>query len=91
MKEEKVKIKKYMENIEKNLYQQEFKILKSELLSKEAPFLNRYERVCSKFSIKLVNNLKNCVVIYLNRLIHGLMSVSNTLHTGRMKGMPSWP
>lgn len=80
-----------MANVETNLYEQEFKILQSELLSKEAPFLNKYERVCGKFSTKVVNNLKNCVVVYLNRLIHGLMSVSDTIYKAKMKGMPSWP
>ena len=80
-----------MTSVQTNLYEQEFKILQSQLLSKEAPFLNRFQRVCGKFSTKVVNNLKNCVVVYLNRLIHGLMSVSDTLYKAKMKGMPSWP
>lgn len=80
-----------MSSVENNLYQQEFKILESELLSDEAPFLSRYERVCGKFSVKVVNNLNNCVAIYLNRLIHGLMSVSSNLFQTHMRGMPSWP
>jgi hypothetical protein len=80
-----------MGSVENNLYQQEFKILESELLSDEAPFLSRYERVCGKFSVKVVNNLNNCVAIYLNRLIHGLMSVSFNLFLVSMRGMPSWP
>lgn len=88
---EKGKIEKYMSNVETNLYSQEFKILQSELLSKEAVFLNRYERICGKFSAKVVENLKNCMVIYLNRLIHGLMTVSENLFNNKLRGMPSWP
>ena len=34
LKEEKIKIEKYMNNIETNLYQQEFKILESEIQTK---------------------------------------------------------
>ena len=42
MKEEKRKILEFMSSVESNLYDQEFKIMESELFSKEAPFLNRY-------------------------------------------------
>ena len=90
LKDEKGKIEKYMQNVENSIYQQQYKILQSELLSSEAPFMSRYERVCGKFSTKVVNNLKNCVILYLNRLIHGLMTVSDTLFRTKMRGMPSW-
>lgn len=80
MKAEKNKILKFMSNVETNLYDQESKIMESELFSKEAPFLDRYERICGKFSVKVVNNLQNCVVVYLNRLIHGLMSISKNIY-----------
>lgn len=79
-----------MSNVEDNLYEQYFSILQSELMSKEAPFLNRYERVCGKFSTKVVDNLKNCIVIYLNRLIHGLMFVSTEAFRTKLKAMASW-
>ena len=81
-----------MEHIESQFYEQEFKILQSELLSNEAPFLNKEERICGKFSVKVVNNIKNCIVIYLNRLIHGLMSVSKEFtESNQITTLESWP
>jgi len=54
-----------------------------------APHIDKIENVTGKFSCKVVNNLENYIVIYLNRLIHGLKSVS-TICYKQMSGMPSW-
>ena len=52
--------------------------------------MNKHERICGKFSLKIVKNLESYIIIYLNRLIHGLMNVSKETYS-RMGVMPSWP
>ena len=76
MKAEKEKIEEYMKNIYLNNYDQQYETMEGEQISKQAPFMSKHERICGKFSLKVVKNLENYIIIYLNRLIHGLMTVS---------------
>jgi len=37
----------------------------------------KYERMAASYSIGIVNNLHCYIITYLNRLIHGLLTVAN--------------
>ena len=76
LREEEEKIEEYMKNIYLNNYDQQYETMEGEQISKQAPFMSKHERICGKFSLKVVKNLENYIIIYLNRLIHGLMTVS---------------
>lgn len=38
--------------------------------------IEMYERISAKYSIDIVNNLHSYIITYLNRLIHGLLTVA---------------
>jgi hypothetical protein len=39
--------------------------------------VQKYERIAANYSIDIVNNLHSYIITYLNRLIHGLLTVAN--------------
>jgi len=49
------------------------------------------EKVCGKFTVKIVNNLHTYVLTYLNRLIHGLMTVAFKFHKTFTLSVSAWP
>ena len=57
-------------------YTQQLKLLEVESSRKESLYIEKYERVSGLFACKIVNNLENFIIDYLNSLIHGLVSVS---------------
>ena len=61
-------------------YTQQLKLLEVELSRKESLYIEKYERVSGLFACKIVNNLENFIIDYLNSLIHGLVSVSKNTH-----------
>ena len=61
-------------------YTQQLKLLEVELSRKENLYIEKYERVSGLFACKIVNNLENFIIDYLNSLIHGLVSVSKNTH-----------
>jgi hypothetical protein len=53
-------------------------LLKKELENEDGcTYMDALEKACGVFSVKVVNNLHNYIITYLNRLIHGLMTVSD--------------
>ena len=46
--------------------------------------------MCGKFATKTVNNLHSYIVIYLNRLIHGLLTVSKQLYEEKLSTKARW-
>jgi hypothetical protein len=79
VKEEKEKIKDFTKEIFEKNYKQQIMILLNEFHNEEDGFIERNERILAKFAWKSVNNIENFIVSYLNRLIHGLASVSEKL------------
>jgi NADH dehydrogenase/NADH:ubiquinone oxidoreductase subunit G len=79
MKEEKKKIEEFVKSISDQNYEQQFAILMSELHNDADSFIERNEKISAKFAWKSVNNIESFIVSYLNRLIHGLTSVSKKL------------
>lgn len=46
----------------------------------EVNFVSKYEKACGKFTTHMVKNLHTYIVLYLNRLIHGLLTVSKEFY-----------
>lgn len=77
---EKSKIEQFMAEIQENNFDQQTQLLKQELFENDGFYhVEKFEKVCGKFATKTVNNLHSYIVLYLNRLIHGLLSVSKEL------------
>ena len=43
-------------------------------------YIEHYDNVFGKFSIQMVRNLHTYIIKYLNRLIHGLITVAEDWH-----------
>jgi hypothetical protein len=80
MAEEREEIEEFLKKISNKNYKQQIAILKNEFHNEEDGFIERKERISAKFAWKSVNNIENFIVQYLNRLIHGLTSVSKRLN-----------
>ncbi len=79
VKKEKEKINNFTKEIFEKNYKQQIMILLNEFHNEEDGFIERNEKILAKFAWKSVNNIENFIVSYLNRLIHGLASVSEKL------------
>ncbi len=79
VKVEKDKITDFTKEIFEKNYKQQIMILLNEFHNEEDGFIERNEKILAKFAWKSVNNIENFIVSYLNRLIHGLASVSEKL------------
>ena len=78
---EKQEIETFMKEILTNNFDQQTQLLKQELNENDGFYhIDRIEKVCGKFATKTVSNLHSYIVIYLNRLIHGLLKVSKQLY-----------
>ena len=78
--QEKFHIEEFMKGIESNNYDQQAQLLLRELERDGFTHVERYEKACGKFAVKTVNNLHRYIVLYLNRIIHGLLTVSKKLY-----------
>ena len=79
MKTKKKEIEEFVKSIFEKNYEQQIAILMSELHNDADSFIERNEKISAKFAWKSVNNIESFIVSYLNRLIHGLTSVSKEL------------
>ncbi len=79
MKEEKEKIEKFVKLIFEKNYKQQIEIFFNQFTSEEDGFIEMKERVSAKFAWKSVNSIESFIISYLNRLIHGLTTVSDKL------------
>lgn len=78
---EREKIYLFMDDILMNNFDQQTELLKQELFQDDGFYhIDKIEKVCGKFATKTVNNLHSYIVTYLNRLIHGLLSVAKQLY-----------
>jgi len=78
--EEKKKINTYIDNIQKLNYKLEASILKNEESFQGDNQLDDLERICGKFSYKVVKNLHSEIIEYLNKVIHSILLVSKRFH-----------
>jgi hypothetical protein len=73
--------------------------MQRELLVKEAARYEWYEmeeaeleRVSGRYSIEMISSLHSYLIAYLNRLLHGLMSVARRFYEkGQLAGLSNWP
>jgi hypothetical protein len=73
---EKLNIIEFKNEIDNNSYnQQSFLLLKS-LEEDGMNFIPKMEKAYGKFATQLVKNMHTYTLLYLNRLIHGLLKVS---------------
>ena len=75
IKEEKRRIEEELGELASNNYFMQSQLLMRKLQAEEFTQIEKYERIASQFSIDIVNNLHSYIITYLNRLIHGLLSV----------------
>ena len=76
MAEEYRNIKAELSDLAKNNYFMQSELLFHELKAVKSNEIERYEGIAAKYSIDIVNNLHSYIITYLNRLIHGLLSVA---------------
>jgi hypothetical protein len=65
--------------------------MKHYLEDEDNTHIERLERAFGKHSYQTVSCLHNYIILYLNRLIHGLMIVSNSFHERfNFKDLEEW-
>jgi hypothetical protein len=80
-----------MKDIQANNFDQQTQLLRQELNENDGfCHIDKIEKVCGKFATKTVSNLHSYIVIYLNRLIHGLLKVSKQLYDERLSTKARW-
>lgn len=80
-----------MAEIQENNFDQQTQLLRQELFENDGFYhVEKFEKVCGKFATKTVNNLHSYIVLYLNRLIHGLLTVSKELYENRLSTKARW-
>jgi hypothetical protein len=78
--EEKLQILSFLKEQEEDNRGIQVKLLQQENISNQKDqYLDELDQTTGCFSINMANNLQSQVVNYLNRLIHGLLTVSNKL------------
>ena len=65
-----------MEELFDNNYMLQSDLMKRELYTSRCNSIDKYELTAAKYSLDIVNNLHSYTIKYLNRLIHGLLTVS---------------
>lgn len=87
---EKKLIQDFMKDIQKNNFDQQSRIFLIQLERDGFTHIEKYEKACGKFSYKAVNNLHRYIVLYLNRIIHGLLKVSKELYDTKLSTKARW-
>lgn len=88
--EEKIEIEKFVEQIFENNYDQQAVHLFRSLKGNYFTHVDRIEKAAGVFTINIVNNLHSYILLYLNRLIHGLLRVSKRVYDKELIGRPRW-
>ena len=92
MAKEKANINEYMAELIENNYYMQANLLARELELRGTEEMDEIERICGKFSSRVVDNLHSYIIAYLNRLIHGLCRVSRQFYEeGRLSQYNYWP
>ena len=76
IRDEKRRIEEELGELASNNYFMQSQLLMRKLQAEEFTQIEKYERIASQFSIDIDNNLHSYIITYLNRLIHGLLSVA---------------
>lgn len=63
-------------DLDNNNYSLQADYLIKHLASDKNTSILKYEKAFGKFAVHMVKNLHSYVILYLNRLIHGLLTVS---------------
>ena len=88
--QEKISIEEFMSTISRNNYEQQADLLMRELEPDGFTHVEKYEKACGKFAYKTVNNLHRYIILYLNRIIHGLLTVSKKLYDEKLSTKARW-
>jgi hypothetical protein len=65
-----------MKTLFKNNYDMQTSILNHEMSLNGDEFIDHFEKISGKLSVKVVKNLHTYIITYLNRLIHGILKAS---------------
>jgi hypothetical protein len=87
---EKVNVVAFMKDLQKNAFHQQSSLLLKNLAEDDVNFIPRMEKAYGKFSIQMVKHLHSYIILYLNRLIHGLLIVSNKFYKKIDKSWDEW-
>ena len=68
-----------MDELIENNYMLESDLIKRQLQMGSCNTTEKYELMAAKYSLDIVNNLHSYTLKYLNRLIHGLLTVTAKL------------
>jgi hypothetical protein len=79
-----------MAEVEENNYDQQARLLLKELEKDGFSHIEKIEKACGKFAYKTVNNLHCYIILYLNRIIHGLLTVSKDLYETKLSSKSRW-
>ena len=80
-----------MQNIQKNNFQNQSKNNYCHLAKGDNHHIAEEEKVIGKFISKTVMSLETYIISYLNRLIHGLLKVSQEAYDKELKDYTNWP
>lgn len=78
--EEKIEIEKFVEELFENNYDQQAVHIFRSVLSTGFTNVEKIEKASGVFAVSIVNNLHSYIILYLNRLIHGLLKVSKKFY-----------
>ena len=66
-------------------------LMELEICNEGDYFIDKVEKIAGKYGQKIVNNLNTYLIIYVNRLIHGLMKISLNFHNHFDLSKSAWP
>jgi hypothetical protein len=75
MQAEKIRIIDFLKKLTSECHFQESVVLWEYLQEDDANFIPRYEKAYGKFATHMVKNLHSYIILTLNRLLHGLLTV----------------
>jgi hypothetical protein len=90
MAEEYRNIKHELVELANNNYFLQSDLLIHELARPTVSEIEKYECIASRYSIDVVHNLHSYIIAYLNRLIHGLLTVALKFGKNRSVKMNEW-
>jgi len=91
MRREEIEIQRYLKSAAKENYDLQVRLIRKELKRASRPLDGlELEEVCGRYSIEMLNSLHSHLIGYLNRLIHGLASVSKRFYERSEMANAGW-
>lgn len=87
---EKKRIEEFKNKLDQSNFQQQAELFQRFLEKDSFRHIEKTEKTCGKFAVKVVSNLHNYIIQYLNRIIHGLLVVSKELYEQKLSTKARW-